>query len=152
MMYPNDHSEYFASGKAKFASGDYQGSINDFNKALEINPTDPEIIWKRGIALGRLWNHKAAQEDYMQASELKKNINRVSIKIAKEEEANARKDSHESKERYKAREAKKYVKKATDIWESNPEKGIELCTKAIALDSQNKEAYYLKGCIRDLEL
>ena len=91
MMYPKDHSEYFASGKAKFASGNYQGSINDFNKALEINPTDHEIIWKRGIAQGRLWNHKAAQKDYMQASELKKNINRVSIKTAKEKEANARK-------------------------------------------------------------
>ena len=52
---------------------------------------------------------------------------------------------------YKTSEANKYVKKATDISEYNPQKGLELCSKAIALDSTNKEAYYLKGIILDLE-
>ena len=72
MTNSKDPNEYFKSGKAKFASGDYQGAIDDFNKAIKIDPRNPDIIWKRGIAQGRLGNHQAAQEDYMQANELKK--------------------------------------------------------------------------------
>jgi len=34
----NNAKEYLNSGNKKVFSGDYQGAIEDFNKAIEVNP------------------------------------------------------------------------------------------------------------------
>jgi len=34
----NSAEEYFISGVEKLASGDYQGAIKEFDRAIEINP------------------------------------------------------------------------------------------------------------------
>jgi len=49
----NSAEEYFISGVEKLASGDYQGAIKDFNKAIEINPKDVDAYYIRGVAKGQ---------------------------------------------------------------------------------------------------
>jgi len=43
--------EYFKSGVEKADSGDYQGAIKDFNKAIELNPKYAGVYNNRGVAI-----------------------------------------------------------------------------------------------------
>jgi len=42
--------EHFYSGVEKANSGDYQGAIEDYDKAIELNPKDAEAYYNRGLA------------------------------------------------------------------------------------------------------
>ncbi len=46
----NKAEEYYDSGVEKANSGDYQGAIKDYDKAIEINPKDAEAYYNRGLA------------------------------------------------------------------------------------------------------
>jgi len=49
----NSAEEYFISGVEKLASGDYQGAIKEFDKAIEINPKYAEAYFNRGGTKGK---------------------------------------------------------------------------------------------------
>ncbi len=51
--------EHFYSGVEKANSGDYQGAIEDYNKAIELNPKYAEAFYNRGFAKGELGYSKA---------------------------------------------------------------------------------------------
>ena len=54
----NSAEEYFISGVEKLASGDYQGAIKEFGRAIEINPKYAEAYIYRGVAKGELGDYQ----------------------------------------------------------------------------------------------
>jgi len=54
----NSAEEYFISGVEKLASGDYQGAIKEFDRAIEINPKYAEAYIYRGVAKGKLGDYQ----------------------------------------------------------------------------------------------
>ena len=64
-------------GIQKFLLREYEGAIIDFNKALENNPYDFEVFWKRGVAKSKLNNYKSAEEDFIKSERLRKEFNEM---------------------------------------------------------------------------
>ena len=62
-------------GIQKFLLGEYEAAIIDFDKALENNPSDFEVYWKRGVAKSKLNKYSAAQEDFLKSERLRKEFN-----------------------------------------------------------------------------
>jgi len=73
LAYAQTVEEYFNSGKAKYKLKDYRGAIQDYNKAIELNPKYPEAYNNRGFAKVELKDYKAAIQDYTKAIELNPN-------------------------------------------------------------------------------
>ncbi len=42
-------------------------ALEDINKAIELNPTDPNMFFQRGKIMSRMFNHKAAEENFSMA-------------------------------------------------------------------------------------
>jgi len=66
----NSAEEYFNSGIEKANSGDYEGAIKEFDKAVEINPKFAEAYYNRGVAKGELGDYRGGIEDYNKAIEI----------------------------------------------------------------------------------
>jgi len=66
----NSAEEYYDSGVETLASGDYQGAIKDFNKAIEINPKDADAYYNRGLAKIGLGQKYSGCLDLSRAREL----------------------------------------------------------------------------------
>ena len=69
--------EYSNKGVDKFLSGDYSGSITEYNKAIEINPNNSDIYYNRGASKSKLKNYKGAIIDYTKAIEINPNYGRA---------------------------------------------------------------------------
>ena len=52
-------------------NGDLEGSIADFNQAIELNPQDAGAYYNRGLARERKGDYQGAAGDYERAKELK---------------------------------------------------------------------------------
>ena len=63
----------FTSGAEKLGSGDYRGALVDFNKAIELNPEDPESFFYRGLAKAKSGDFQGSIVDYDKAIQLKPN-------------------------------------------------------------------------------
>ena len=63
---------YSNRGLARYESGDYEGAIADFNKAIELNPEFALTYNKRGIVKCELEDYEGAISDFNQAIELDK--------------------------------------------------------------------------------
>ncbi|HEY9800654.1 MAG TPA: tetratricopeptide repeat protein [Leptolyngbyaceae cyanobacterium] len=59
--------DYTQLGDACFAQGEYTGSINNYTQALQLNSSDAELYYKRGLAYYQLGDYEAAIADYSQA-------------------------------------------------------------------------------------
>ena len=62
--------EYINSARTKLDLGDYTGAIQDYNKAIELNPDDGFAYEMRGYAKDNLGDDKGAIQDYSRAIEL----------------------------------------------------------------------------------
>src|ERR1017187_2764798 len=67
--YPNNSIAYSIRGTAKRHLGDFEGTISDYNKALELYP-NAKTFHSRGIAKGKLGDYSGAIQDYNKAIEL----------------------------------------------------------------------------------
>lgn len=65
-----DNFEYFQRGKDRFKLKDYQGAIEAYTKAIEIDPRFYEAWYNRGISKGELLDYKSAISDFTTAIEI----------------------------------------------------------------------------------
>ncbi len=59
--------EYLNRGMAKYQKGDIKGAIDDYNKALEVNPHFPEVYYNRGVCWQYEEDYDRAIADYTEA-------------------------------------------------------------------------------------
>lgn len=60
-------ADYFNRGNFKLKLKEYNFSIKDFDKAIEISPEFAEAYYKRGEAKSSMGNHFEAVKDYNKA-------------------------------------------------------------------------------------
>lgn len=65
---------YHTRGIAKVALGAHTDAINDFNEAIQLNPSKARLYYDRGLAKKALGQHEAAKADFAKAKELDPNI------------------------------------------------------------------------------
>jgi len=65
-----DSTAFISRGYAKYMLGEYLAAIEDFNKAIELNPKYSDALNGRGLAKYRLGEYSAAIEDFNKAIEL----------------------------------------------------------------------------------
>ena len=61
---------YHTRGIAKVALGEHTDAINDFNEAIELNPSKALLYYDRGLAKKALGQHEEAKTDFARATEL----------------------------------------------------------------------------------
>jgi len=71
--YLEKSNEYFESAELKHDSKDYSGAIEDYTKAILLNPNDAQHYNFRGISKHELQDYKGAIEDYTKAIEINPN-------------------------------------------------------------------------------
>lgn len=68
-----DSNAYYNRGLSKYKLKDYKGAIEDYTKAIELNPNDSNIYLVRSLDKSRLKDYKGAIEDCNKAIELNPN-------------------------------------------------------------------------------
>ena len=70
LAYTKTAEDYFNSGYAKAELKKYRGAIQDYNKAIELNPNYADAYYSRGNAKGKLQDYRGAIQDFNKAIEL----------------------------------------------------------------------------------
>ena len=70
--YANDATYYFKSALEKQSKKDYLGAINDYSKAIEIDPEGVSSYYNRGSLKEKLKDYKGAIKDHTRAIEIYK--------------------------------------------------------------------------------
>lgn len=68
---PHTSGNFMASAIARHALGRYDEALADFNRALELEPDDPEVFNNRGVTYDHLERYEEALSDYGRALKLK---------------------------------------------------------------------------------
>ena len=68
--YAQSDVDWFRSGEKKYSNGDYRGAINDFTKAIDINPQFESAYRLRGFSRDNLDDHIGAIEDFTSIIEI----------------------------------------------------------------------------------
>ena len=69
-VYSQTAEDYYNRGKAKAKLEDYVGAIQDYSKAIELEPEDEKGYYGRGIAKANLEDYRGAVQDYNKAIKL----------------------------------------------------------------------------------
>ena len=70
LSYCQTAEEYFNSGYSKRNLYDYKGSIADYSKAIQLNPSYSEAYYNRGSSKHYLKDYKGSIPDYSKAIQL----------------------------------------------------------------------------------
>lgn len=65
--YSQSAQDYLKSGSTKFNAEDYKGAIQDFNKAIELDPKNDKAYCARGHSKSMLQDDRGAIQDYTKA-------------------------------------------------------------------------------------
>ncbi|MCH7999453.1 MAG: tetratricopeptide repeat protein [Chloroflexi bacterium] len=68
---PKTFDDHFLQANAFYAAGDYDRALEQYDRALELTPDDPDALGNRGIALDDLQRHDEALSAHNRALELK---------------------------------------------------------------------------------
>ena len=112
MTKEKDTFKFIKSAQDKLNNGDYKGAIDDCDKAIAIEPRNPNYYWKRGIAKSRLGDNKGANEDFLKSAKVNNMKDKV-IDLGKEKKEEKIKEKIENYRR--EREAEKIVNE--EDWE-----------------------------------
>ena len=107
--------EYLSSGKTKIQQGNHKEAIEDFTKALEIDPENADAYYHKGLVKYSLENYKEATEYLTKALEF---------------------DPYSGA--YKLRGHARY-------FQEDYKGAVEDFTKAIVFEPEHEEAYYYRG-------
>jgi Flp pilus assembly protein TadD len=66
-----DHEIHFSRGIKHYESGNYKGAVEEFRRAVEINPALAEAYYNLGTSYSRLERYREAVKAYRQAAEIK---------------------------------------------------------------------------------
>jgi len=147
---PEDVFAYTNRGSAKQDSGDYQGAISDYNKAIEINPQYADAYNNRGSAKEHLGDYQGAIADYSKAIEMNPKLataysNRGNTKCQLEDYQGATSDFNEAIE-IDPKDAFAYTNRGVAKHNSSDIIGaINDYDKALSIDSQFADAYSGRG-------
>ena len=65
--------KYFAAGVSKYQSGDNQGALADYNRAIQLNPRYALAYVNRGVIRSALRDSRGASADFDRAIEIDPN-------------------------------------------------------------------------------
>ena len=68
-----DDNAYLKRGMSKDDLKDYKGAIEDYTKAIEINPNNADAYFNRGVSKSNSEDDKGAIEDYTKVIEINPN-------------------------------------------------------------------------------
>ena len=71
---PSSAHDYFKRGISHYNKGDLEGAVNDFTKALEINPEMSDALVARGKALRLKGDYDGAIRDFEETSDSNKQL------------------------------------------------------------------------------
>jgi len=57
--------QYVSSGMERFRRGDVKGSVRDFDKAMEVQPSYGDYLWQRGLSLYYADDFEGAAEQFL---------------------------------------------------------------------------------------
>ena len=63
-------NELIKCGNENYENRDYEGGIDDFSKAIEINPRKHEAYYNRGLAKKTIKDYSGAISDYKKAIDI----------------------------------------------------------------------------------
>ena len=63
-------TQHFNQGNEKYEAGNYQGAIDDWSKAIEVNPQGAGSYYNRGIAKDKLGDYQGAIADLTKTIEI----------------------------------------------------------------------------------
>ncbi|HEY8561074.1 MAG TPA: TonB family protein [Pyrinomonadaceae bacterium] len=67
---PPDYTFYQNRANANFVIGEYDSAITDYNKAIELNPKEPDVFFSRGLAYFNKQSYTPAIADFDKVIEL----------------------------------------------------------------------------------
>ena len=73
VVYAQTAEDHFYSGNTKYELKDYKGAIQDYTKAIELNPNHASAYYSRGNAKVQLQDYRGAMQDYIKANEINRN-------------------------------------------------------------------------------
>lgn len=142
--------DLFISAGNKSQKGDYRGAIDDYNRALAINPQFGEVYFRRGIARSLIKDWQGAEADYTQAIALKPGyaeayLQRGSIRNTLNNWSGARSDFNVVVA-LKPNDLAAYVGRGVAVCELNDcQEGVKDYDRAIAINPSYADAYSRKG-------
>jgi S1-C subfamily serine protease/lipoprotein NlpI len=142
--------DLFIRAGSKSQKGDYHGAIDDYNRALALNPQFGEVYFRRGIARSLIKDWQGAEVDYTQAIALKPGyaeayLQRGSIRNTLNNWSGARSDFNVVVA-LKPNDLAAYVGRGVAVCELNDcQEGVKDYDRAIAINPSYADAYSRKG-------
>lgn len=112
---------YFTSAAQKYQQGDFQGALNDYNRAIQINPSSANAYYNRGLLKAtKFQDPQGALADYDRAIKIKPGYDAA----------------YNNRGNLKVEQLKDYQGALTDY------------NRAIKLKPRNADAYYNRGVLK----
>jgi len=151
-----DAEDYLMLGNAEFYSGNYQKSLEYYEKAIELKPDLAEAWYNKGAALGNLGRHGEALKAFDKAIELKPdyaeawdNKGVALSKLGRQEEGALA--AHEKAIALKPDDAEAWTNKGAALANlGRYDEALKACDKAIELKPDYANAWYNKACAYSL--
>ena len=145
--------EYFKKGYDAHYKGDFNGAIEDYTKAIEIDPNDAMAYNNRGNAKHELSDYHGAIEDYTKAIEIDTDFalaynNRSVAKHELSDYQGAIEDWTKAIEIEPTNTMAYYSRSVSKHKLSDYQGAMEDCNKAIGLDPDFAGAYYSRGLVK----
>lgn len=144
---------YSNRASMKFLKQDFQGAIKDFDKAVEINPNNPDLYLNRGYLKHILRDYNSAMEDYNKAISLNKSFafaynNRGVLKVALNDTKGALEDYAKALEINKKYSDVYYNRANLKYMLDDNQGALEDYNIAIELNPKDADAFNNRGVVK----